>query len=494
MSQFAALYAADRGIFRPADSPPPLSRFRVNWFQLLDHNGYWPLPLSVDQAFQAYAWAMERSFPEREAAYTPAGLACGTGAVHVRPMSSGSISDHWPTHEPVKFLAQAFTRLVQNFTPNSSAIQAWRERVGIHLSGDGVSSDRVIITRPAYTHDGGPVSNHSAEERLGRLLSCEGRGLMHEQHNSCHSKARWPQYVAMTLAEPYGEGDDPDARRAAWQAYGKERDRRGRWALAWRFDLIYGYPPPDGSSWSVHLVTQQAGETFVEAMLRAEKRLAEMTAEAPERSPKEWALTERIVRFQVRAARMWGAPEAAIRSGVRFSKDDGGYTLDVGGSAWRCRWDAKHGKHGSSFVGSDDIERAADSAQRWAPDWRLDTAAGTVRDWDGDVLPVRLGESYAEPWRGPFGYPGWVGAPPGCELQWFRYIRRPSGHLVLGAEIRRVAGRFKVFVRVGARPTGNPYTAITLDKAGGWANTGLASERGLVMLNSMPDPGQDRTR
>lgn len=485
MSQFAALFAADRGIFRPADSPPPLSRFRVNWFQLLDHNGYWPLPYSVDQAFQAYAWAMERSFPEREASYTPAGLARGTGAVHVRPMSSGSISDHWPTHEPVKFLAKAFTRLVQHFTPNSSAIQAWRERVGIHLNGVGVSSDRAIITRPAYTYDSGPVSNHSAEERLGRLLSCEGRGLMHEQHNSSHSKARWPQYVAMTLAEPsfWHEGEDIEVGRAAYAAYQKERDRRGRWALAWRFDLIYGYPPPDGSSWSVHLVTQAPAETFVEAMLRAEKRLAEMTAEAPERSPKEWARTERILKLQARAARVWGAPEAAIRSGVRFSKDAGGYTLDVGGSAWRCRWDAKNGKHGSSFVGSDDIERAAESAQTWAPDWRLDTAAGTVRDWDGDVLPVKPSESYAEPWR------GWVGAPPGCELQWRRFVRRPSGHLEMVAEIRRVAGAYQVFAlgeRVG--------DGVDLEAAGRWANSALVAKGGMVVLDSEPDPGSNRTR
>lgn len=483
MSQMAARFAAHEGIFQDRNAPAKKrSRFKLCWWSLIGEGGYWPVPCSLDEVFQAIAWAMEVSWPEREEGYTPAGLLKGGGARSVQPWAD-FIMDGWSVDDPVGAARKAVQRMVLSSTYLSRGIIEWRKRIGISYdpANHALTCKPVIVPKPAYSYDTGPLSVAETRERLCRLLTCAGRGRLRDQHNPSHSKANYPQSVRLSLVRRWEDVSDNERYKATIAREAKNK----RWSLAWNFALRYGYPPPDGSVWLEPMVTQRPDETFVDAMLRAEAELIRLTEPDPSRTVDPGAPERRQLALMEQVARMWGAPSNAVQRGVLFFKDDDGdYVMEVGGGLWCARWDRKYGKHGSSFVGSDDALRAVESARTWAPDWRLDVAAGTVRDWDGDVLPVKPGDNYAEPWRGPFGFPGWKGAPPGCEYYWTRRIRQGDGRLVPGVEIRRSNGTYQI-LDSGQRDVG---VATDLLVAGRAADAELANVPRLVLIDSTPEP------
>lgn len=390
MSDMAARFGLDRGIWRTTEAKPR-SRFKLRWWSLVGPAEYWPVPHSVDEVFQALAWLMEVSWPERDARYTPAGLLRGSGAVHVQPWPT-FMSDGWPDRDPVKAAHGVFQRLVLGKSYVSREVLAWRQRVGIHLDGNALTLTPVVVPRPAYGITGGPVSNHDANLRLKRLLTCAGRGNLRAEHNPSHSLAIYPQHVRMGLVQVFADG--PDGER--WTLTQAEEKRRQRWTLAWSFDLVYGYPPPDGSSWTIPLATQAKGETFLDVLIRAEEKLAELTEADASREVDPGADVRVHLGELERAARMWGASPDAICRGVRRFKRGDDWIMEVGARAdgspeWACRWNGKGPRSG--FAGGEKLDGWHGGPKSWPPDWRRNYVTGVSLNHESAVIDESGGAS-----------------------------------------------------------------------------------------------------
>lgn len=381
MSQMAARYAADAGIFHDRRRQhKPRSRFTLHWWPLLGPAEYWPVPHSVDEVFQALAWLMDMSWPERNARYTPAGLLRGGGAVRVQPWPA-FIMDGWPTRAPVAAAHAAFQRLVLGKSYAGPEVHTWRERVGIIAWDDNaLRCAPQVVTKPAYAMDGGPLSNHDAAERLEQLLTCAGRGNLTDQHNPCHSRAVYPMSVRMSLCHRLV--DAPDGEQ--WKATCAVEQRRKRWSIGWQFDLRYGFPPPDRSVWLLPLATQAPAETFVDAMLRAESALHALTAADPSRTVDPGADVRVHLSALERSARMWGASPDAICRGVRRFKRGADWWMEAGaredGSPeWSAVW-LGHGPR-SGFAGRERLDGWGPVT--WPPDRRTDHLTGVTVDHKG---------------------------------------------------------------------------------------------------------------
>lgn len=412
MSQMAGRCAANFGYGRYGDDDGKRSRFTMDWRRLIGPDGYWPIPYSLDEAFQAIAWAMEWSWSARDATYTPAGLVRGHGAHKIQPWADYAM-DGWPTTDPVGHAQAAIRRMLLSSTYVSPEIIEWRERIGVREEGHTLTFTPVVVTKPAYRCTGGPLSVDETGKRLEGLLTCAGRGRLLDQHNEFHAKAVYPQSVRLSLGRRWVE-DVPDNEQ--YKATLAREKKQGRWSFAWRFDLRYGYPPPSGSTWLRPLAVQRPDETFIDVMLRAEAELARITEPEPGRAVDPGALERHILGMMERVARTWGAPASAIRRGITFGKTEhGDYAMDVGGGMWRARWDADN-----NFVRGDNEQHALGAAMTWPPDWRHDVASREIRDAAGDVLPVKPGHDYIDLWRGPFNYPG-------PRHVWRRWFRRYNG-------------------------------------------------------------------
>lgn len=384
-------YALSRGIpgLVPSNGGQPKARFKLEWWSLLGPDGWWPVPYTVDQIFQALAWLMEASWPERDATYTPAGLMRGGGAVRVQ-VEADFIMGGWPVGDPVRAAREALGRLALSSTYVGPEILEWRERVGITYDRKtrALACRPVWITRPAYSvASDAPLSIVEEGVRLQRLLACAGRGRLLPQLNSCHAGANHPMSVRLSLTQRWGDG----ATYAERQATAK---RRKRFDLAWRFDLRYGFPPPDGSVWMAPLAVQEPGETFVGAMLRAEKALAEMTEADPGRDVVPGAKVRQHLGVLERAAREFGAPPDAIRRGLRWYADATGRHLEAGrredgGPEWSAVW-LDPGPRAYFSRSRDDVSDQVHGQISWPPDLRVDHASGATIDHRGEPVAVPL--------------------------------------------------------------------------------------------------------
>lgn len=378
-----------------ARGPKPKSRFRLDWWSLLDPYGWWPVPHTVDEVFQAIAFLMELSYPARNATYTPAGLLRGSGAVRV-DVESTYISDGWPVRDPVGEARKRLSWLALSSSSIGPEIIAWRELIGISYDGKtrALTCARPWIMKPAWSVAcDTPLSIDETGKRLERLLTCAGRGRLIQQHNECHSRADYPMSVQMSLSRRWAPRDTPhEEAHAVYKAMEAEEKRRKRYALGWRFALNYGYPPPDGSIWSIPLVMQEADETFIDVMLRAEAKLAELTAEDPSRGVDPGDATRKHLAMLERTARAYGAPADAIRRGVRWYVVGEVRHLEVGrlpegGPEWACFWD-RHGGRGlfTPLTERDDENALFRGLITRPPDRRTDYRTGATLDHEGKAV------------------------------------------------------------------------------------------------------------